>query len=172
VPQKNLTQTLDLFAELRRRRPGLKYMLVGGKHLPGYAHELEAQAEALGIGDDVVFTGPIAEPHTLTSFFRHARFYLCLSAWESFCVPLAESLYFGTPVLGWDVPPIPETMGPGGVVLTGDSAAMAAQIDALWDDQERYARLQAAGQRHVEQFTDAALREQLIILLRQLAERV
>ncbi|NJN15691.1 MAG: glycosyltransferase family 4 protein [Oscillochloris sp.] len=170
VPQKNLGRSLDLFAALLRRRPGIKYIIVGGRHLPRYAEELEIQAARLGIGEDVVFSGPISEPHTLTSFFRHARFYLCLSEWESFCVPLAESLHFGTPVLGWEVPPIPETMGPGGVVLKGDNEAMAAQIDALWEDPARYRQLQARGQAHVATFTDSGLRAGVLKLLREIAE--
>jgi glycosyltransferase involved in cell wall biosynthesis len=172
VPQKNLTLAIEVFAALRRRRPGIKLFLVGGRHLPGYAAKLEALAERLGVADDVVFTGPIAEPHTLTSFFRNARFYLCLSEWESFCVPIAESLYFGAPVLGWDVPPIPETIGPGGLLLSGDAEAMAAQIDAVWADQARHEALAQAGRKHVDKFTDLALRAELLALLRELAEGV
>lgn len=169
VPQKNLTLALTVFAKLLRRRPGLKFFLVGARHLPEYARELEALAEQLGIAESVVFVGPVVEPDLLTSFYRHARFYLALSEWESFCVPLAESLFFGTPVLGNAVPPIPETMGPGGVVLGGDVAEMARQIDRLWDDQPRYRELQAAGQAHASQFTDAKLREALLGLFRELA---
>ena len=169
VPQKDLALTLKVFAALQRRHPQIKLFLVGGKNLPQYATELEQLAEQLGITDAIVFTGPIAEPDILTSFYRHARFYLCLSAWESFCVPIAESLYFGTPVLGHDVPPIPETIGPGGVLLSGTVEQMAEQIDALWDDAPRYRQLQQAGRVHAGQFTDACLRAKLLDLFRELA---
>jgi glycosyltransferase involved in cell wall biosynthesis len=158
VPQKNLKVAIRTFAALRRRRPGLKFFLVGGRHLPDYARELEALSAELGVADAVIFVGPVAEPDILTSFFRYARFYFCISAWESFCVPLAEALYFGTPVLGHAVPPIPETMGPGGVVLDGDAEAMAEQIDAIWDDDALYRWLQHEGRNHVGNFTDGALR--------------
>jgi glycosyltransferase involved in cell wall biosynthesis len=170
VPQKNLRYTLDLFAALLKHRPALKYVLVGGRNLPTYAEELTAHADHLGISKSVIFTGPIADPATLTSFFRHARFYLCLSAWESFCVPIAEAIHFGTPVLGWAVPPIPETMGPGGMLLSGDAPAMAAQIAALWDDQAAYLRMQQEGQAHVAHFTDAGLHADLFALFRDLAK--
>jgi glycosyltransferase involved in cell wall biosynthesis len=169
VPQKDLKLALRVFAALHRRRPQIKFFLVGGRNLPQYAAELEQLAEQLGIADAVVFAGPIAEPDILTSFYRHARFYLCLSAWESFCVPIAESLYFGTPVLGHDVPPIPETMGPGGVLLAGTAEQMAEQIDALWDDAPRYRQLQQAGRAHAGQFTDPCLRATLLDLFRELA---
>ncbi|NJM07995.1 glycosyltransferase [Candidatus Gracilibacteria bacterium] len=171
VPQKNLQQAIRTFAALYRRRPGLKFFLVGGKQLPDYARELEALSAELGVQDAVVFVGPVAEPDILTSFFRNARFYFCVSEWESFCVPLAEALYFGTPVLGHAVPPIPETMGPGGIVLSGDAEAMAAQIDAIWDDQALYTRLQPAGRDHADNFTDGALRAALRHVLAELPPR-
>jgi L-malate glycosyltransferase len=169
VPQKNLLYTLDVFAELLRHRPDLKYVLVGGRNLPTYAEAIEARAAALGISESLIFAGPIADPIALTSFFRNARFYLCLSEWESFCVPIAESIHFGTPVLGWDVPPIPETMGPGGMLLTGDAAAMAAQINATWDDTAGYTQMQQAGKTHVAHFTDAGLRKDVLDLFCELA---
>jgi glycosyltransferase involved in cell wall biosynthesis len=171
VPQKNVKQALDVFAALHRRRPNAKFFIVGGHSLPTYVAELEDQIAALGIGDAAVITGPMTEPDVLTSFYRHARFYLCLSAWESFCVPIVESLYFGTPVLGHNVPPIPETMGPGGVVLAGTPAAMAAQIDALWDDGACYAQLQRLGKQHAQQFTDAQLEHALLDFFNDLGRR-
>ncbi len=168
TPQKNLKSSLRVFAALHQRRPSVKYMLVGGKHWPTYTRELEDLAAVLGIAEAVVFAGPIAEADVLTSFFRHARFYLCLSEWESFCVPIVESLYFGTPVLGHDVPPIPETMGPGGVVLRGSAEEMAGQIDVLWDDASRYQQLQQGGFRHAQLFTDQRLRAALFDLFQEL----
>lgn len=162
VPQKNLTTAVEVFAALHRRRPNLKFFLVGGHSLPGYSAELEALINAHGLSEAVVFVGKVNEPQVLTSFFRHARFSTILSHWESFCVPIAESLYFGTPVLGTTVPPIPETMGPGGVVLEGPPDEMAARIDALWDDAPYYQRLQTDGQRHVQAFTDHSLRAALL----------
>ncbi len=171
VPQNDLKLALDVFAALQRRRPHLKFFIVGGHSLPKYTAELEAHVEQLNLGDAVVFTGPIAEPDVLSSLYRYARFYLCLSAWESFCVPIVESLYFGTPVLGHNVPPIGETMGPGGVVIGGTAGAMAAQIDALWDDQARYAELQRLGWKHVQQFTDVQLEHALVNFFRDLGRR-
>lgn len=171
VPQKDLKLALHVFAALHQRRPHTKFFIVGGHSLPKYTAELEAQVAELGVGDAVVFTGPIAEPDVLHSLYRHARFYLCLSSWESFCVPIVESLYFGTPVLGQSVPPIPETMGQGGVVLHGTPAAMAAQIDGLWDDSARYAELQRLGRQHVQRFTDVQLEHALVDFFRELGRR-
>lgn len=171
VPQKNLKLALDVFAALHRRRPQLKFFIVGGHSLPRYSAELEAQVAQLSLGDAVVFTGPIAEPDVLSSLYRHARFYLCLSAWESFCVPIVESLYFDTPVLGHNMPPIGETMGPGGVVIEGTPAMMAAQIDAVWNDQAQYAALQRLGRQHAARFTDGQLEHALVDFFRDVGRR-
>jgi glycosyltransferase involved in cell wall biosynthesis len=169
APQKNLKLVLHVFAELLQHRPATKLFLVGGQPLPGYKAELDEVIEHLGISDAVVLTGQVSEPELLTSFYQHARFSFSLSVWESFCVPIIESLYFGTPVLGHAVPPIPETMGGGGVLLHGNAAEMAAQIDALWDDEQQYHALQQAGRRHVEAFTDRQLRAGLLDLFSELA---
>jgi glycosyltransferase involved in cell wall biosynthesis len=168
TPQKNLKFSLHVFAALLQQRPQMKYFIVGNTNLARYAHELEDLAAELSISDAVVFVGPVSEPEILTSFFRHARFYLCLSEWESFCVPIVESLHFGTPVLGHAVPPIPETMGPGGCVLTGSAAEMAQQIDALCDDTQAYQQLQQHGQAHALLFTDHQLQARLLELFHDL----
>lgn len=170
VPQKDLKRALRVFAALRRRRQATKFFLVGAKYLPTYAAELESLAGELGIEEAVVFTGPIAEPEILASFYRHARFYLALSEWESFCVPIVESLFFGTPIVGHAVEPIPETMGPGGTIIGGTPEEMAGQIDALWDDSARYRALQHAGLAHAQQFTEHQLKTALISLFADIAK--
>ena len=170
VPQKDLMLALKVFAELHRRRPHLILFLVGPLHIPKYAAELTQLAEELRIVDSVVFVGRVTEPAVLTSFYQHARYYLALSAWESFCVPIAESLYFGTPILGHAVPPIPETMGLGGIILEGTPEHMAAQIDARWEIDDTYQQLQKAGYAHAAQFTEPALRAALLEVFRTLAE--
>lgn len=170
APQKNLDLALRVFACLHQRRPTSKFFLVGGQYLPTYLAELQELASELGITDAIVFTGLIPEPEVLTSFYQHARFCLVLSKWESFCVPIVEALYFGTPVLGHNVPPIPETMGAGGVVLSGPPDEMAAQIDTLWGDEAAYRQLQERGRTHAQGFTDQQLAQELLGLFCELAE--
>ncbi len=169
VPQKDVDAMLRVFAALRTRRPEVKLFLVGSQSLPSYLHDMQTLADDLGIADDVVFTGPVTEPDVLTSFYRHARFYLSLSEWESFCVPIVESLYFGTPVVGHNVPPIPETMNGGGLILRGTPNEMAAQIDDLWDNQADYSLLQEHGRTHAGKFTDQQLRHALLDVFRTIA---
>lgn len=170
VPQKGLKLAIETFAALHRRRPTVQFFIVGHNHLPRYRAELEVLVQRLKLDDAVIFTGPVDEATILASFYRHARFYYCMSEWESFCVPIVEALHHSTPVLGRDRTPIPETMGQAGVVLRGNADAMAAQIDALWDDKARYQLLQAAAVEHAGSFTDAALETALRALLAELPD--
>lgn len=169
VPQKGLAHALRVFAALHRLRPEIQFFVVGSHPLGRYSLELEQLVDELGIGEQVVFTGPLHEAPTLSSFYKHARFYLCLSDWESFCVPLVESLHFGTPILGHNVAPIPETMGGGGILLEGPAEQMATHIHAVWDDDALRHDLKRRGQAHAAQFTDAQLGNALLDLFRSIA---
>ena len=161
VPQKDVAAMLHVFAALKQRRPNLKLFLLGSQPLRRYLSEMHALATELRVSDDVIFVGPVVDPEVLTSFYRHARFYLALSQWESFCVPIIESLYFGTPVAGRNVPPIPEIMNGGGFVVGDEPQDIAVQIDEVWNDDATYQRYAMIGRTHAEHFTDASLRSAL-----------
>jgi glycosyltransferase involved in cell wall biosynthesis len=166
VPQKDVAAMLHVFSALKERRADLKLFLIGGQPLPRYLSEMHALAAELRVSDDVILVGSIVDPAVLTSFYRHARFYLALSQWESFCVPIIEALYFGTPVAGRNVPPIPEIMNGGGFIVDGGPEEIAAQIDNIWDNEEAYGQFQANGRSHAEHFTDASLRDALTTVFR------
>jgi glycosyltransferase involved in cell wall biosynthesis len=167
VPQKGLEHLLKLFCALRQLRPGTKLFLVGGPHLtPSYRRRLDRLARRLRLQDDLLFTGPIADPKMLTSFYRHARFSVFLSEWESFCVPIVESMAFGTPIIGRNTPPIPETMGGGGILVDSDAPEQAAALVAeLWEDEKRYSALRQAGHAQADRFTERQLRRGLVQVL-------
>ena len=94
------------------------------------------------------------------------------SEWESFCVPIIESIAFGTPVIGRNIPPIPETMGDGGILVDMDKLDESALLVAeLWDDAERYATMQEAGRVHADRFTDHQLHQGVSQLLEQYVGR-
>jgi glycosyltransferase involved in cell wall biosynthesis len=90
---------------------------------------------------------------------RHSRYYPATridilwfhySMWESFCVPVAESLYFGVPAAVHNVPPLPEVAGPGGIVIDKQTLDRAAQaILAVLNEPNRYARWPVPGQKDI-----------------------
>jgi glycosyltransferase involved in cell wall biosynthesis len=167
VPQKGLLDLLRTFAHLKRLRPDMRLLLVGETGvIPDYTRQVERLSGDLGLASDVLMTGPVVAPDMLTSLYRHAAVTVLLSEWESFCVPVVESLFFGTPVVCNDLPPLREAAGGGGVLVQRVRHAETAEgIHALLEDRARYARLQAAGRAWARGFTPAALDARIRALL-------
>lgn len=172
VPQKGVIDIVKTFAALKRLRPHMKLFLVGDTGvLPGYARQVEALVRDLGLTSEVVFTGPITMPDMLTSLYRHAAITLILSAWETFCLPAVESLYFGTPVVYPDIPPLREVVGGAGLVVQPERYAETAQaIHTLLEDEAGYRHLQARGRARAAQFTLPALEDRLRLILPLIVE--
>jgi glycosyltransferase involved in cell wall biosynthesis len=169
VPQKDVLALLNLFARLRSRRPEVALLLVGGRDLaPVYQREIDRAVERLGLSQRVLFTGHITDPAMLASLFRHARFTVITSEWESFCVPVVESMFFETPVVIHHVPPLPEVAGDAGLVIDKHRLEAAAElIDGTWADGHAYEQLKQACRQRAPHFTTLALRTQLLTVLRQ-----
>lgn len=167
VPQKRVVDIVRTFAALKRLRPHMKLFLVGDTGvLPGYTHQVEALVRDLELTSEVMLTGPIAQADMLTSLYRHAAVTLILSEWETFCLPAVESLYFGTPVVYPDIPPLREVVGDAGIMVQRERHAETAQaIHALLEDEAGYKHLQALGRARAAQFTRQVLEERLRLLL-------
>lgn len=81
MPQKNHSFLLDIFAEVHRRQPNSRLLLVGEGDLEG---EAKQKAKALGLGDAVIFAGVRSDVPAL------------LQAMDAFVLP---SLYEGLPLV-------------------------------------------------------------------------
>jgi glycosyltransferase involved in cell wall biosynthesis len=167
VPQKDILALLRIFAELHKLRPEAILIIPGRRDLaPGYQREIDRTIAQLRLGSRVLFLGQVNDLSILSSLYRHARFTLIMSDWESFCVPVVESMSFGTPVVACDVPPVPEIMGEGGIVIDKHGPCEAAQrIVALWSDSPQRERLQTAARARAHHFTTEVLRRELLAML-------
>jgi len=167
VPQKDVLGIVRVFAEVQRRRPDIALFLVGATDvLPPYVQRVRDEIRRLGIAKRVQMTGKVSDKAALTALFRHAKFLICLSDWESFFVPAVESLFFGVPVIYTGEPPVSENVGDAGVIVDKrDPVGAAKQIISIWEDSATYAQLQAKALARSTQFTDAALAEALQSLL-------
>jgi len=168
VPQKDILSLLRVFAEFHKAHPDAVLIIVGGRHLaPGYQRRLDRAVARWRLERRVLFLGQVSHPALLTSLYRHAHFTLVTSEWESFCVPVVESMHFGTPVVAHDVPPVPEVMGAGGIVIDKrDPRRAAEQIDAVWREPARREELRAAARARARHFTADVLRAELLALFR------
>jgi glycosyltransferase involved in cell wall biosynthesis len=95
---------------------------------------------------------------------------ISLSEWESFCVPVAEAMFFGLPVIHTGTAPIPENVGNAETHIDKtDTSGAGRKISAVWDDTEAYGELRARALQRSEWFTDAALTKALEGVLRDWA---
>ena len=112
---KDIPFTLRAFA-LFLRRTGLAYdfYLIGGDCWPD--PEIRKIVEELGLQDRVKFFGFVSD-RVLPQYYRGARAFVTSALREGFCLPAAESMACGTPVVSLDRGAMAEVVGEGGVVV-------------------------------------------------------
>lgn len=161
VPQKDVLALVEIFSQINRARPSTVLILVGTRQQAGkYQQQIEALIAQKGLQNRVLFTDQVNNPAVLEALFRHAKLLFVTSEWESFCVPIAESLHFGVPTAVHDVPPLPEVAGPAGLVFDkANPTAAATQVLALLADETRYQTMRQATTVWAAQYTDSALAE-------------
>lgn len=157
IPMKGVDLLISAFANLVRRTPGLKLLLLGGGESE---RELLAQASRLGI-DHAVRHVKTVPPHQVPAYVK-ALDYLVLPSrrqgmWEEqFGRVLVEAMAAGKIVIGSSSGAIPEVIGSAGFVFTEDDAQdLEAKIRrALSLSSEDDARLrQTARERAVNEFS-------------------
>lgn len=167
VPQKDLLALIDIFSHIHQAKPDAVLVVVGTRQQTDrYQQQIDTAVRQKRLQHRVLFTDHVSNPAVLAALFRQARFLLVTSEWESFCVPIAESLYFGTPTAVHHLPPMPEVAGPGGVLFDkADPAAAAQQLLSILDDDGRYQQLRQSARQWADQYADTALAHNLQQLL-------
>ena len=93
---KGFDEVIEIMPQLVKRFPNLKYLIVGdGPDRP----RLEAKVGALGVSDNVVFTGYIPESEK-AAHYNLADAYVMPSSGEGFGIVLIEAAACGVPVVG------------------------------------------------------------------------
>jgi glycosyltransferase involved in cell wall biosynthesis len=139
IPRKRVDVLLDVFATVRRDRPGARLIKAGGALPP----DLERRARSLGVSDAVV-TLPYFNPRfprdraALAAVYRRAALVLLTSEAEGFGLPVAEALAVGTPLLASDIPVLREVGGSAAEYRpVGDVDAWASAALSLLDERRR-----------------------------------
>jgi glycosyltransferase involved in cell wall biosynthesis len=96
-PKKGCDSLIAAFAEVAQRDPALQLVMAGPDQV-GWRRELAAQAEALGIGERVTWTGMLSG-ETKWGAYRAAEVFVLPSHQENFGIVVAEALACGVPVL-------------------------------------------------------------------------
>ena len=127
-PRKNIPVLLRAFGILRKRYP-LTLVLAGGK---GWlCDDILEMPRRLGMGDDVVFTGYVAEEELLY-LYNCASVVVYPSLYEGFGLPVIEALSCGAPLIISDIPSLREVAGDAALSFQSDDhEALAALLERV-----------------------------------------
>jgi glycosyltransferase involved in cell wall biosynthesis len=164
---KGNSYLVDAAARVLRDRPDTQFFLVGEGPLLG---DLQAQAEALGLGHRFVFAGFRRDVARTLSAFDLVVF---PSLWEGTPLTVFETLAMGKPIVATDADGLLDVLTDGGdaiIVPKRDPDALSAGIVKAMDDPGLRSRL-AAGARLTGRQYDIGLfvrkMERLYVLLHE-----
>jgi L-malate glycosyltransferase len=161
----DLVKMLDVLR--RTDDPAARLHLVGSPLGETYEPALRAFIDELGLAEVVTLAGSVSGAE-LEAYFRAADVFVMASDHEGFCVPLAEAMGHGVPIVAYGVTAVPETVGGAGLVLDDKSAVpFAAAVGRVIGDQRLRAVLSAAGLARAAEFDLAASTRRFVGLLQQ-----
>lgn len=142
-PRKGLAVLAGAIEPVLRTHPTTRFLIAGR----GQASEIRAALARWG--DNVEFLGGITDAEK-AALLKGADLYIApQTGGESFGIVLVEAMAAGTLVVASDIAAFSAVLGDGRYGLlfsTGDSAALARQIQAALTDRPGSAKLAAAGQ--------------------------
>ena len=146
--EKDLGTLLRAFARLRTECDCRLLIIGDGRLRP----EVEAERDALGLGDAVDMPGWAANPYP---YLRLASLVVLSSIWDALPTVLIEALALGTPVVSTECGAGPREILDGGryglLVPTGDPEALAAAMARTLADPLPAATLRQGGERYEAQ---------------------
>ena len=143
APYKNHERALEGFARAFAGDPATRLVMVQRQGRSNSS--LAQQADALGIGAQVYFTGSVDEA-ALIQLYSHASALLHPSLTEGFGNPLAEAMACGCPVITSDRSAMPEvTGGAARLVDPLSPESIAAALGEVCGDSALAARMKAVG---------------------------
>jgi glycosyltransferase involved in cell wall biosynthesis len=164
---KDHATLLEAMALLRAEQPEARLVILGEGELRG---ALEVRAQALGLGDRVVFAGFRRDLDRLLPAFS----VFCLSSHlEGLGTSLLDAMAYGLPVVATAAGGIPEAVDDGvtgRLVAPRDPEALARALAEVLCDERRRAEWGAAGRRHyLERFTAERMVEEMLGVIREVA---
>jgi colanic acid/amylovoran/stewartan biosynthesis glycosyltransferase WcaL/AmsK/CpsK len=156
VEKKGLEHGIRAVAELRARNPQLRleYRIIGGGPLLA---RLTETINRLEMGDSVELLGPRTSPEVMR-WIAESDVFLLPSVMEQAGYVLLEAQASGLPVVATRVGGVPEMVREGRSALlvpAADTVALAAALQQLVDQPERWPLMGREGRAHVEEHHDA-----------------
>ncbi|HKY23133.1 MAG TPA: glycosyltransferase family 4 protein [Vicinamibacterales bacterium] len=142
IPNKRIEDVIRYFHAYQRHfNPRSRLLLVGSYGgFDKYLAMLQQFVARLGVAN-VHFIGHVTDAE-LTAYYEIADLFLCASAHEGFCVPIAESFYKQVPVVAYGATAVPSTMDGAGVLYTTqEPLEVAAILDTIIENTDLYDRI-------------------------------
>jgi len=159
APQKGVLEFLDVAAQVARRVPQARFVIVGDGPL---RERIAARAQSLGLGERLVLAGFRADARRLMAAFDLA---VIPSLSEGFSIVAVEAMAAARPVAAYATGGLPEVVADGRTGLLAperDADALAAAIEALLTDPVRAREMGEAGrERTRECFSLSAMIERI-----------
>jgi glycosyltransferase involved in cell wall biosynthesis len=167
-PHKAPHDLVKMLNVLRRTHdPAARLHLIGSPLGETYEPALRAFITELGLEDAVNLPGSVSGAE-LEAYFRAADVFVMASDHEGFCVPLAEAMGHGVPIVAYGVAAVPETVADAGLVLPDKSALpFAAAVGRVSEDPHLRSLLAAAGRERAAGFDLAASTDRFVRLIRE-----
>ena len=168
-PDKGIKAAIDAFALIKKEQPRAKFWIVGkGKNR--FVRKLEKRAVDLGLSKEVKFWGFVSEDQKWT-LMKKACLLIHPSQREGWGMVVIEANAMGTPVVGYDVPGLRDSIQDGETgVLTkkNDPTHLAQEVVRLLKDQKKYHRLRKKAWERSKKFRWARVTKESL----QLIERI
>lgn len=115
APQKKQEDIIGVFYYYKKINPKSRLFLIGNYKIEIYYKALKELVNKLNL-NDVHFIENV-DYNKLANYYKIADVFICMSEWESFCIPLVEAMHFNIPVIAYSSSAIPETLGGGGILI-------------------------------------------------------
>ncbi|MBW4460006.1 MAG: glycosyltransferase family 4 protein [Nodosilinea sp. WJT8-NPBG4] len=147
---KNLGRLIEAFAQTTL--PAFK-LLIAGVPDPRYTPALQAQVEAMGLGDRVQFLAYVPYDQ-LPRLINQAIALVFPSLWEGFGLPVLEAMACGTPVITSNISSLPEVAGDAALSVDPYNVGeLAEAMTAVASDPTLWMTLHQAGLARVKAFS-------------------
>jgi len=152
---KRIDLLVDALAQIKRRLPQTRLLLVGDdRGTPAYREVVasaQARAEELGILRDIVWTGRVDD---LPAHYRLADVVVTASLHEGFGLPLIEAMASGVPVVASHAGAMPWVLGNAGLLCEpGDARDLADKVLTVLEDEDQRRKLIERGKERVKDFS-------------------
>lgn len=166
IPQKRQDNLLKVFYYFQKINPYSRLILVGNTtDFHDYYNFLKNMIDDLHI-ENVIFTNSVTNEE-LISYYKIADIFLCMSEWETFCVPLVESMYFQIPIIASNNTAIPGTLKDSGILVNKNNFDEIAElIDIISHNEEMRRKLIKKQNNRLDELSYVKTKEKLMMIIK------